>query len=95
MKKLTQFIGEFMENKKEINCWNIPTKVREKMVEDFAKGLYYAQNLPFFSYAFSYRTLPDSVKKDIKRIATAACNEYIDILREVGLIKEALNESSK
>ena len=68
MKKLTQFIGEFMENKKEINCWNIPTKVREKMVEDFAKGLYYAQNLPFFSYAFSYRTLPDSVKKDIKRI---------------------------
>lgn len=80
---------------KEINGWKISIKQREEMVDNFAKGLYYAQNLPFFSYAFSYRTLPDSVKKDIKRIATAACNEYIDILREVGLIKEALNESSK
>ena len=84
-----------MKSEKEINGWKISTKQREEMIENFAKGLYYAQNLPFFSYAFSYRTLPDSVKKDIKRIATAACNEYIDILREVGLIKEALNESSK
>lgn len=82
-------------NKKEINGWKITPKLKEEMIEDFAKALYYAQNLPFFSYAFSYRTLPDSVKKDIKRIATAACNEYIDILREVSLIKEALNESSK
>lgn len=80
---------------KEINGWKISPAQREKMIDDFAKALYYAQNLPFFSWAFSYRTLPDSVKRDIKRMATAACDEYISILREVGLIKEALNESSK
>ena len=81
--------------KKQINGWKITPALRTEIEEDFAKALYYAQNLPFFSYAFSYRTLPPIVKRDIQRIAKAACNEYIDILREVSLIKESFDESSK
>ena len=73
----------------------ISKKQREEMEENFAKALYYAQNLPFFSYAFSYRTLPEMVKKDIKRMAVAACNEYISILQECSIIKESLDESAK
>ena len=81
--------------KKQVNGWKITPKLRQEMEEDFAKALYYANNLPFFSYAFAYRTLPPIVKRDIQRIARAACNEYIDILREVSLIKESLDESAK